>query len=209
VDRATYCHPNTWRAFEFELGLEYRSTADDQALVRAAEKLWHYPRLTGPWPSREEYGSSVHITPDMLPRDSTLSLYGLLELLDGRQAACYAWVVRPPGGSDSLSLCLPGGMLERLFPVAYNPMSVKRNPWLRDIERLLADIAEWVYGVAPFELAVLGECAAAVAVDAADLTREALAPGGFILPDELWRRLEPPLESRPLSHGLRHIPLNY
>ena len=209
MDRATYCHPNTWRAFEFELGLEYRSTADDQVLVRAVEKLWHYPRLTGPWPSREAYGNSVHITPDMLPRDGMLSLYGLLELPDGRQAACNAWIVRPSGGSDSLSFGLPGGMLERLFPVAYNPMSVKRNPWLGEIERLLADIAVWVYSAAPFELAVLGECASALAVDAADLTREALAPGGFILPDELWQRLERACESRPLSQGLRHIPLNY
>lgn len=209
VDRATYCNPDSWRAFDFELGLEYRSTADDQRLVRAAEQLWRYPRLSGPWPSREEYGHSAHIAPDMLPRDGTLSLYGLLELPDGRQAGCYAWIVRPAAGSDSLSLCVPGGMLERLFPVAYNPMSVKKNPWLGDIERLLADIAAWVYDAAPFELAVLGECASAVAVDAVDLTREALAPGGFILPDELWRRLEPALESRPLSHGLRHIPLNY
>lgn len=209
MDRATYCNPDTWRAFEFELGLEYRSTADDQRLVRAVEQLWRHSRLTGPWPSREEYGHSVHITPDMLPRDGMLSLYGLLELFDGRKAACSAWVVRPADGSDSLSLGLPGGMLERLFPVAYNPMSVKRNPWLGEIERLFADIAEWVYNTAPFELAVLGECASALAVDAAELTPEALVPGGFILPDELWRRLEPAVESRPLSHGLRHIPLNY
>ena len=41
-------------------------------------------------------------------------------------------------------------MLERLFPVAYNPMSVKTNPWLGEIEALLADIAAWVSGAAPF-----------------------------------------------------------
>src|SRR5205823_9698030 len=98
---------------------------------------------TGPWPSREEYENSIRITPEMLPRDSTLALYGLLELPDGRKAACSAWVVRPNDGSDSLSLCVPGGMLEQLFPVAYNPMSVKRNPWLREVETLLADIAAW------------------------------------------------------------------
>ena len=79
MDRATYCHPNTWRAFEFELGLEYRSTADDHVLVRAVEKLWHYPRLTGPWPTREAYGNSVHITPDMLPRDGMLRAFAALE----------------------------------------------------------------------------------------------------------------------------------
>ncbi len=209
MDRATYCSPNNWRSFDFELGLEYLKTADDDLFLRATEKLWRHPRLTGPWPSREEYENSIRITPEMLPRDGTLSLYGLLELPDGRKAACYAWVVRPNDGSDSLSLCVPGGMLEQLFPVAYNPMSVKRNPWLREVETLLADIAAWVHGAAPFELAVLGECASAVAVDAAKLTSEALAPGGFILPNELWRRLHPAIESRPLSHGLRHIPLNY
>src|SRR5262249_8824943 len=145
----------------------------------------------------------------MLPRDSMLSLYGLLRLPDGREAACSSFVVRPNDGSDSLSLHLPGGMLERLFPVSYNPMSVKRNPWLSDIEGLFVDIAEWVYDAAPFEVAVLGECAAAAAVDAADLTSEMLSPGGFVLPDELWRRLDPAIEARPLSHGLHHVPLNY
>jgi hypothetical protein len=209
VDRATYCSPQTWHGSAFDLGLEYRATAGDQLFLRAAETLWRYPALTGPWPNVEEYGHSIQITPDnMLPRDSTLSLYGLLRLQDGREAACSSFVVRPNDGSDSLSLHLPSGMLEQLFPVAYIPMSVKTNPWLRDIEYLLADIAEWVYAVAPFELAVLGEEAAAVAVDAADLTSEWLSPGGFILPDELWRRLNLAVESRPLSHGLRHIPLN-
>lgn len=209
MDRATYCSPNTWRSFDFELGLEYRKTADDDLFLRATEQLWRHPRLTGPWPSREEYENSIRITPEMLPRDGTASLYGLLELPDGRKAACSAWVVRPNDGSDSLSLCVPGGMLEQLFPVAYNPMSVKKNPWLRGIEALLADIAAWVYGAAPFELAVLGECASATAVDAAELTSAALPSGGFILPNELWRRLHPATESRPLLHGLRHIPLNY
>lgn len=209
MDRATYCSPDTWRGFDFELGLEYRSTAGDQLFLRATEKLWRHPGLTGPWPSREQYGNSIQITPDMLPRDSTLSLYGLLKLQDGREAACYSFAVRPNDGSDSLSVCLPSGMLERLFPVSYNPMSVKRNPWLSHIEGLLANVAEWVYGAAPFELAVLGESASALAVDAAELTSEALSSGGFILPDELWRRLQPALETRPLSHGLRHIPLNY
>jgi hypothetical protein len=144
----------------------------------------------------------------MLPRDSTLSLYGLLRLPDGREAACCSFVVRPNDGSDLLSLHLPSGMLMRLFPLAYNPMSVKRNPWLREIENLFAEIAVRLYDVAPFELAVLGEHAAAMAVDAADLTNDLLSTGGFILPDALWRRLNPPLEARPLSYGLRHIPLD-
>jgi hypothetical protein len=209
VDRATYCNPDIWRGGDVELGIEYRSSAEDQLLLRAVETLWRYPGLTGPWLTREKFGNSIQITPDMLPRDSMLFLYGMLALPDGRKAACSSFIVRPNDGSDSLSLCLRSGMLERLFSVAYNPMSVKTNPWLSEIEGLLADIAAWVYGAAPFELAVLGEEAAACAVDAAQLTREALAPGGFILPDEHWRRLNPALEARPLSHGLRHIPLNY
>jgi hypothetical protein len=209
VDRATYCSPDIWHGLYFELGLEYRFGGEDRLVLRAAEALWRYPALTGPWPSREAFGNPIQITPDMLPRDNMLSLYGVLELPDGREAACSSWVVRPNDGSDSLCLCLSGGMLERLFSVAYNPMSVKTNPWLGEIEGLLTDIAAWVYGAAPFELAVLGEEAAALAVDAAQLTREALAPGGFILPDELWRRLDPAFEARPLSHALRHILLNY
>jgi hypothetical protein len=209
VDRATYCSPETWHGSSFELGLEYRSTGEDQLFVRAVETLWRHPALTGPWPSREEDGQSIQITPDMLPRDSMLWLYGLIKLRDGREVACSSFVVRPNGEPDSLSFGLPGGMLERLFPVSYNPMGVKGNPWLREIEDLLADIAAWVYGVAPFELALLGEEAAAVGPDVAKLTREMLSYGGYILPDALWRRLDPAVEARPLAHGLRHVPLNY
>ena len=209
VDRATYCSPETWHGSAFDLGLEYRPTAEDQLFLRAVETLWRHPALTGPWPRREEYGNSIQITPDMLPRDSTLSLYGVLRLPDGREAACSSFVVRPNDEPDSLSFGLPSGMLERLFPVSHNPMGVKGNPWLREIEDMLADIAAWVYGVAPFELAVLGEEAAAIGPDAAKLTHEILSYGGFILPDELWRRLSPAVEARPLAHGLRHVPLNY
>jgi hypothetical protein len=209
VDRATYCSPHTWHGSAFELGLEYRPTAEDQLFLRAAEQLWRYPGLTGPWPRREEYGNSIQITPDVPPRDSMLWLYGLLELKDGREAACSSFMLRQNDASDSLSLCLPSGMLGRLFPVSHNPMGVKGNPWLRDIEDLLADIAAWVYGAAPFELAVLGEEAAALGPDAAKLTRELLSHGGYILPDVLWRHLDPAVEARPLSHGLRHVPLNY
>jgi hypothetical protein len=115
VDRATYCSPNTWRSFDFELGLEYRKTADDDLFLRATEQLWRHPRLTGPWPSREEYENSIRITPEMLPRDGTASLYGLLELPDGRKAACSAWVVRPNDGSDSLSLAYPAGCSSNYF----------------------------------------------------------------------------------------------
>jgi hypothetical protein len=209
VDRITYCSREIWRGSHLELGLEYHSTATDQLLLRATQALWRYPGLSGPWPSREDFGNSIQITSDMLPRDSMLWLYGLLELPEGRKAACSSFLLRPNDGSSSLTLCLPAGMLERLFTVAYNPMSVKTNPWLREIETLLVDIADWVYGTAPFQLGVLGEEAATVAVDAEQLTSDALATGGFIMPDELWRRLEPPIEARRLSHALRHIPLNY
>src|SRR5262245_20835463 len=195
VDHATYCSPETWHGSAFELGLEYRSTAEDGLFVRAVETLWRHPAVIGPWPSPEEYGRPIRIAPDLLPRDGMLSLYGVLKLPDGREAACSSFMVRANDHPDSLSFGLPSGMLERLFPVSHNPMGVRGNPWLRGIEGLLVGIAVWVYGVAPFELAGRGEEAAAVGPDAAKLTREMLSHGGYILPDELWRRLDPAVEA--------------
>src|SRR5262245_42807790 len=125
MDRATYCNRQIWHATAFELGLEYHSGAGDELFWRAAETLWRYPGLAGPWRSPEEYGRAIEISPEMLPRDSMLSLYGLLRLRDGREAACSVFILRPNGEPDSLSLCLPGGMLERLFPVSYDSLSVK------------------------------------------------------------------------------------
>ena len=36
--------------------------------------------------------------------------------------------------------------------------------------------------------------------------RAMVAFGGLVLPDDLWRKLNPPGESRPLSSGLRYVP---
>ena len=103
MDRATYCDPEIWHGFYFELGLEYRFLAEDQRVLRAAQKLWQHRAVTGPWPSREEFGNSIQSIPQMLPRGSILSLNGLLKLPDGRKAACCSFLLRPNEGSDSLS----------------------------------------------------------------------------------------------------------
>ena len=81
-----------------------------------------------------------------------LALSRRLELVVARAAGVSAWQFISPALASSIILGI-------VATVAYNPMSVKRNPWLREVETLLADISAWVHGAAPFEFAVLGECA--------------------------------------------------
>jgi hypothetical protein len=138
------------------------------------------------------------IQPDPVP------LYGALKLPDGREIGCVSHVIREDGGSDWLDLSLPTGMLEHVFPVQY-PLAPATNAWLKTLDPILVEVAEWIYEQTAFELAIIGEEASGY-VAAADLTNDELSGGGFVVPDRLWRRLNPTVESLALSSGLRFVP---
>jgi hypothetical protein len=162
------CAPDDWLGSFYELCIELQPAGDDVRLRRALAALWRAPLLEGVW-TEQEYQHRV-------TADAELPLYGrrqhgLLRLPGLPPTACIALVVREGGSDDPddepppapdvpfadwLDLCIPMGMLERVFPVIW-PLEVAANPWLTDLNDALVQLAEAVYIATSYNLALIGE----------------------------------------------------
>ncbi len=93
-------------------------------------------------------------------------------------------------GADWLDLCLPTGMLRRVFPLRYSIDATTRreNPWLDTIDEQFIAIAERVFNVAPFDFALLGEEVSGM-LRVETLTADQLSNGGILLPPKLSHKL--------------------
>ncbi len=113
--------------------------------------------------------------------------------------------------SDWLDISIPTGMLELVYPVEY-PLSDDTNPWIRDVERDLVDVADRVFGQVPFDLATVGEETSGIFyANRADanraISREVIErAGGFLLSERLRSRLALEIEAEVLPSGLLWIP---
>lgn len=203
MDRSLYRKPENWYGSYYELAVELQPTGDDERLLRAMQRLWDYPALTGPWTSREAFGHPPAVPATVLQSDP-VPLYGVLELDDGREIGCVSHVIREEGGSDWLDLSLPTGMLESVFQVEY-PLAEDTNPWLAELDEAFVLIAEWLYAEAPFQVAIIGEEVSGF-TSATEMNTDEVASGGFILPRPLWDRLQPGAGYRVRSHDLRFVP---
>jgi len=76
------------------------------------------------------------------------------------------------------------------------------NAWIDPLDRLLVEIAEVVYRAVPFDLAVIGEEAAAFEDAGPALTAERLAQGGCLVSPHLVDRLKPARVPETCSSGL-------
>ena len=94
-------------------------------------------------------------------------------------------------------------MLESMYPVEY-PLAY--NAWIDPLDRLLVEIAEMVYRTVPFDLAVIGEEAAAFEDVGPALTAERLAQGGYLVSPRLADQLKPARVPETCRSGLLWFP---
>ena len=202
MKRAEYLKDENWRGSYYELALELGPYGDDALLRQALEALWRQPELRGPWRERSHFGRD----PDQsVAVPGNAALYGCLALDTGECVGCVSHVVRVETESDWLDLSIPTGMLGLRFPVVY-PLDLATSPWIATVDRVLVRIAAAIYAAAPFRLGLVGEEASG-ASSAGEVTAQECERGGFLVPDDLWRRLEPNRKGDRLPPGLVYVPL--
>jgi hypothetical protein len=203
MDRDTFVCDENWFGSYYELAIELGPTGDDERLRKALEHVWSLPQLRGSWIERHDY--DLHSSPIECRDGIVPSRYGVLRLTPEISVGCVTHTVREPNGSDWLDLCIPTGMLGLCFDVQY-PLDYATNPWMAQIDRLLAQMAASVFRSISFQLAIIGEEVSGI-TDAASITPDDCRFCPFLLPELLWQRLGLSTSRQVLTHGLTAIGL--
>lgn len=210
-----YATLQNWYGSYYELGIAYAPHVGGQRPTSALAALWNHPLLEGPV-AGPYHDSLSPLTPVPFPPtlENMNALYGFLRIPQRRTVGCLTWIISESDGPIpevaqrhivSVILAIPTGMLDLAYPVAY-PIVGATNPWIDEFEHILLRIAETVYQAAPFDLAVVGEEAAALSVEEQALTPDIVDRGGYLLSPHLARRIHPHREPEVLPTGLRWFP---
>ncbi|WP_404309299.1 hypothetical protein [Neorhodopirellula lusitana] len=201
MDHSTFTKTENWHGSYYELCFELGPSGDDETLLTAIRRLWTYPNLSGPWRNRKDYDSDLAAL--AISGDSYHFYYGTLSVPSADRVGCLTCVVREPDGSDWLDLCIPTGMLERVYDIQY-PLYSEPNPWIPPLNSLFIDIAIHFYAEIDFQLAVIGEEASGL-TDAGSVTIAELERGLFLLPEPLASSLNVQDASQLCSPGLYRV----
>jgi hypothetical protein len=184
MDAQTFRTPENWHGSYYELCLELGPAGDNARLLAALRSLWSQPMLSGSWTARESYGSEP--SDFQIDENWVVPHYGVLTI-DESQLGCVTHVVRETDGSDWLDLCVPTGMLELVYDVAY-PLYFESNPWITPLNALFVSLAVTVHERNPFRLAIIGQEASGL-TDADSITREDIARGLFVMSETTVEKL--------------------
>jgi hypothetical protein len=198
MDRGACLTEDSWHGSYYELALQIGPAGDDRLAKQALHALWRQPELLGPWRAKEEFGSEP-----IAPSLSHYSLAGCLKF-DDVELGCMSYFIREEPGSDWLDLSIPTGMFERAYRVSY-PLDARTNPWLAEVERVLATIGARIFEVAPFKLGLLGEEASG-ASSASELSAADCERGGLLVPLPLWEALTSGPAPELIAPGLVYAP---
>ncbi len=198
MDRAIFECDDNWLGSYYELCMQLGPTGDDSLLCAAIGHVWSQPELRGSWNTRCDYGGP---SAPIECRDGHVDpRYGIIALTPDVSVGCVTHTVREPEGSDWLDLCIPTGMLELLFDIQY-PLDYQTNPWMWQIDKLLAQLGASVFRSIPYKLAIIGEEASGI-TDAESITADDCRYGPFLFPEPLWQRLGLSSRSQILAPGL-------
>ncbi len=180
MDAQTFRTAENWQGSYYELCLELHPAGDDSRLLAALRSIWSQPAFAGSWTDRESYGSAINEF--QINEEWVVPHYGVLTIGES-QLGCVTHVVRETDGSDWLDLCVPTGMLELVYHVAY-PLYFESNPWIAPLNAYFVSLAATVYKQIPFRLAIIGEEASGL-TDASSITPADVSRCLFVMPDSL------------------------
>lgn len=199
---STFNDPDLWLGSYVELALEVSSASDERAVRGALAALARGPGVLGVWSRRESLGSSRdRFDVARVPVSASWPVgHGLFQVGERAEVGFVVVIVRERGGSAWVDLCIPTGMLERVYEVDH-PLARATNPWLEDLERRLEAVGRFVHRESPFELALIGEEVSGRA-HAARLDRAHVAGTTCLLPEALARAIGVLDHVRARAHGL-------
>lgn len=144
---------DTWNGGFYELAIELGPRSDER-LLAALETIWHYDGLDGCY--KESTIEPSH-QPRLLPNLDGW-LLGTATVPGGQRAACGTFIVRENDGFDWLGFYLPMGALEAVYDVGAFPFYDDKSicTWRKPLDAWLVRIAEAIFSVIPFSLALVG-----------------------------------------------------
>lgn len=188
-----------WHGSCYELGIDY-SDMGDERIIAAMRTLWDISDVCGPLGGPYAMGDralEMVSVPALLYEDKAATAYGLTRLDPGDYVGFSATIT----SLRWLVICVPMGMLEIFYNIDY-PITTENDSWATPLRNRLMDIAQIIYQLAPFNLAVIGEEAAAFSPGQDELTSHDLDRGLYLVSDALLTKLRPSSNWEILPSGL-------
>lgn len=153
---AIFTTPDVWKGGWYELAMEL-GEPNDIRLLTIHRTLWDFPDLYGCFTESDiEYRNQERLAPDSERFQVSGRRYGIATLPKAGKVACVSAVIREDGGHDWLSLGLPLGALETVYPVEYD-IGIKRASWTLEIDEWLLHLGQHIYRNDQFRLGLVGD----------------------------------------------------
>lgn len=147
-----------WRGGFYELSFNLSDDRDD-TVKEFLSKLWESPNLLGPFSKKD-------MAPDQQNPingpDITIDghMFGIHTFAAGEKCECGTYASNFQEEGQWVSLYFPMGALSRIFEVGGYPFLGEDDPspevWIKPLSEHLRGVAEQIFQVAPFDLAILG-----------------------------------------------------
>jgi hypothetical protein len=198
-----------WLGAFRELAIELRS-GDPQRLLDATRAAWATRVLRGP--VGPPFGGGAPPLDDSLLRlDPVVNLYGEIAVdgIDDPLPCKVVWV--RDRDADWLDVCVPEETIEAAqVPVSGETDLAKKQ---KLVDRVLAHVADAIFAVVPFDLAIIGtEVSGAFSARSPETRFSIISAiehqGNFLLSPELWDELHPTVTRIELPSGLLWVPID-
>jgi hypothetical protein len=204
INKKDFLNKTNWSGSYFQLAIEYSNRLDDKILMKIIRSAWEHMNLEGPWLNKLDFGSVPCDLTEIKINTFSNYLYGTITLPEQNTLGCLSLTVREEGGVDWLVLCVPIGMLELNYDINY-PLIPSNNPCIDNLEKVYIDIAQKIFDIHPFSLAIIGEEVSGILYEKT-LTSKDVLKGGLIINNHTYERLQPQSEGIKLTDELWWYP---
>jgi hypothetical protein len=158
VDISIYQNRDSWIGGYYELAIELHPTGDTNRLINSLKILCGFDEINELYECKLDYKVKTTVVPNSID-ESSYRLYTTLNLPNNTIIGAVIIILRIEGESDWISLSIPIGMLDKLYPIDYGTdfsIGYKFNDWQRTFDEFLISIAEKLYIHEPFNLGTIG-----------------------------------------------------
>jgi hypothetical protein len=149
---------DNWAGGFYELAIELGPHSETR-LETALRVVWQDARLHGCYVRRDiDPVDQQRVEPSLPSLERYGRLLGVATVPNGRTVACGTVAIREEGGSDWLDFYLPMTALSTVYDVGAFPFEDGKDStgWREPLDAWLAELAQAVFAVAPFSLALVG-----------------------------------------------------
>jgi hypothetical protein len=211
LDISTYQNKDSWIGGYYELAIELHPAGDTNRLINFLKILCGFDEINELYESELDYKVKTTGGPNSFD-ETSYRLYTTLNLPDKTIIGAIIIILRMEGESDWISLSIPIGMLNKLYPINYGTdfsISYKFNDWQKSFDQYLISIAEKLYIHEPFNLGIIGwEVLAEINQNEITSGEVDGTKNLLLLPNSLDMKIQVNSSSVELANGLKlHLPI--